>query len=118
MREELLVELEGYGNNVSEFVSRMGGMESICVKLMKKFPDDTNYKEYMKIVEEGNYEKAEASIHTLKGVSSNLGLTTISEVSQQILNAIRNEDLTHIEDLNGNLKRIYESNIEIFKNFE
>lgn len=118
MQEQLLVELEALGNKVSEFVARFGGMETVCLKLIKKFPNDTNYKQYMEIAQEGNYENAEASIHTLKGVSSNLGLTTITEVSQEILNAIRGNDLSQINQLNDRLKEVYEKNIEIFQRYQ
>lgn len=117
MQEQLLIELEGVGHKISEMVTRFAGNEMICINLVKKFPKDPNFELYVKQVRSANYGEAEKSIHTLKGVSSNLGLTKITELTQLILNDIRIGKYDDLYDLTEKLEKNYQEAIKIIEKY-
>ena len=117
MQEQLLVELENAGHRISEMVRRFAGNEMICITLIKKFPKDPNFDLYKKQVHSGNYEEAENSVHTLKGVSSNLGLTKITEITQLILDDIRAGKYDNLNELTEQLEVSYHEAVEIIEKY-
>lgn len=118
MTEPMLVQLEEAGNNIPGLLKRFAGNEAICVKLVKKFPGDENYAKYLKEIKVQNYEDAEQSVHTLKGASSNLGLTKISDITQLIVDEIRGErDYEKIEEWTKELTQYYEETVGIINQY-
>lgn len=117
MQEQLLLELENAGHKVSEMVGRFAGNEMICTTLIKKFPKDTNFELYVKQVRSGDYSEAEKSVHTLKGVSSNLGLTKITEITQLVLNDIRAGQYNNLNELTGQLETAYHEAVAIIEKY-
>ncbi len=117
MQEQLLVELESIGNKISEMVNRFAGNEMVCTTLIKKFPTDPNFEAYVKQVRSGNYNEAEKSIHTLKGVSSNLGLTKIRELTQLILDDIRAGQYNNLNELTEQLEKVYHEAVAIIQKY-
>ena len=117
MQEKLLVELENAGHKISEMVGRFAGNEMICITLVKKFPKDPNFELYVKQVRSGDYEEAEKSVHTLKGVSSNLGLTKITEITQLILNDIRAGQYDNLKELTNQLEISYHEAVKIIEKY-
>lgn len=116
MTEKLLIQLEEAGNCVPELLHRFAGNETICVTLVKKFPKDANYANFMSQVKGGNYQEAEQSIHTLKGVASNLSLTKVASVSKNILDILRNnESKNNLNPLINDLQSVYEETVEIIE---
>ena len=53
------------------------------------FPADKSLSELNKAINDGDYKAAFIAAHTLKGVSLNLGLTPISEISSDITEILR-----------------------------
>lgn len=114
MTEEMLVKLEAAGNRINELLKRFANNEAICVRLVKKFPGDENYQHYLSEIQVQDFAKAEVSVHTLKGVSSNLGLTKVSDLTQLIVDEIRGEkDMTKINGWTEDLKAAYEETVAI-----
>lgn len=114
MTEEMLVKLEAAGNRTQELLKRFANNEAICVRLVKKFPGDENYKHYLDEIRVQDFAKAEGSVHTLKGVASNLGLTKVSDLTQKIVDEIRGEkDMDKINGWTEELKVVYEETVEI-----
>lgn len=114
MTEEMLVKLEAAGNRTAEILKRFANNETICVRLVKKFPGDENYKHYLDEIKVQDFVKAEGSVHTLKGVASNLGLTNVSDITQKIVDEIRGEkDMEKINSWTEELKVAYEETVEI-----
>lgn len=114
MTEEMLTRLEEKGNRIAELLNRFGGNESICVRLVKKFPGDENYKNYVQQIQALDFSSAEQSVHTLKGVSSNLGLTKISDLTQLIVNELRGDrDMQKISSWNEELACAYQETIDV-----
>ena len=62
--------------------------------------------------------KAESSVHTLKGVASNLGLTKVSDLTQLIVDEIRGEK--NMDKINGwteELKVAYKETVDIINQY-
>lgn len=114
MTEEMLVKLEQEGNRIPELLKRFAGNEAICVKLVKKFPGDENFAKYMEQIKVQDLKSAEQSVHTLKGVASNLGLTNVSDLTQKIVDEIRGEkDIDKINAWTKELEILYTKTVEI-----
>lgn len=114
MTEPMLIQLEEAGNKIPGLLKRFAGNEAICVKLVKKFPGDENYANYLEEIKVQNYRDAEQSVHTLKGVASNLGLTKIADITQLIVDEIRGEcDYKKIEGWNKELIQFYDETVDI-----
>ena len=118
MTEQMLQQLEDEGNRSSELIKRFAGNEMICIRLIKKFPSDENFQKYLEQIRVQDYKNAEQSVHTLKGVASNLGLTLISDLTQLIVDEIRGErDYKKIEEWTHELEPIYQKTVDIIKEY-
>ncbi|MBQ1688423.1 MAG: Hpt domain-containing protein [Lachnospiraceae bacterium] len=118
MTEQLLIQLAAQGNRIQEMVDRFAGNEAICVKLVKKFPADQNYAAYKTQIAQADLKAAEQSVHTLKGVSSNLGLTNISDLTQKIVDEIRGEqDMEKLQGWTAELEVVYEKAVAVIQQF-
>lgn len=116
MTEKMLVQLEEKGNRISELINRFAGNEAICVKLLKKFPGDDNYDKYMSQIPVRDLASAEQSVHTLKGVASNLGLTNISDLTQKIVDEIRGEkDFEKLDNWTKELEVAYKETVDVIQ---
>ena len=83
------------------------------IRLIKKFPSDENFQKYLEQIRVQDYKNAEQSVHTLKGVASNLGLTLISDLTQLIVDEIRGErDYKKIEEWTHELEPIYQKTVD------
>jgi HPt (histidine-containing phosphotransfer) domain-containing protein len=84
--------------NVEEAIKRVMNNGKLLAKLLTKFKTD-NIKlldETNEFIAAGDYEKAKASIHTLKGIAANLAFTELYrqtvELEAQIKNGSANPD--------------------------
>ena len=60
------------------------------MKLLTKFRKETNLNEHLGFIEAKDYEKAQVSAHTLKGVTGNLSLTALYEQAIAIEAQLKN----------------------------
>ena len=60
--------------NAEEGKKRVMNNVKLYVKLLTKFKSDTNLEELYSFVETQDWEKAQVSAHTIKGVAANLSL--------------------------------------------
>lgn len=84
---------EKTGCDLQAAIKRLGGMESLYEKLLKKFLDDTTFQELKKAVEEKDLKEIETRAHTLKGLAANLGFQILSSQSNEIVCAARQGDV-------------------------
>ena len=71
-------------------------------------------KKYMEQIKVQDLKSAEQSVHTLKGVASNLGLTNVSDLTQKIVDEIRGEkDIDKINAWTKELEILYTKTVEI-----
>ena len=76
------------GSDYAEVLVRLTKEERI-EKYVVKFLEDTTYQELCKAKEAGDYKAVFLAIHTLKGVSQNLGFGKLYEASYELTEAVR-----------------------------
>ncbi len=76
---KLKEQLAGAGMNVEDGVERVSGNEALYIKLLKKFPNDKNYERFVESMKSGAHDDAAIYMHTLKGLSANLGMNKLYE---------------------------------------
>lgn len=77
------------GADCDTVVKRMGLTERHLKKYLRKFMDNLEYGKLSKAVAEHDYVNVEWAAHTLKGVTSNLGLDILYEDLQRIVDSVR-----------------------------
>lgn len=80
-------------------VRRMGLTEKHLKKYLRKFKDNQEYEKLSRAVAENDYYNAEWAAHTIKGVTSNLGLNILFDDFQKIVNSVRAEKTEEIPAL-------------------
>lgn len=73
--------------DIKSSLARFGNMESFYVKFLKKFVDDKSFEVLSEGIEQRDIKVISESAHTLKGVTGNLGLTKLFEISQELMKA-------------------------------
>lgn len=81
--------LQTVGVDEKEVLSRFMGNEDLYRRILKKFLEDKSYQELKTSWEGEDYDMAFRAAHTLKGVSANLGLGQIRELSSVITDQLR-----------------------------
>lgn len=77
MTEKFKTELINVGVDFDTALDRCMNDENLFEILLKMFIKDSNYELLIKHIEEENDEDAFSCAHTLKGISSNIGLDNI-----------------------------------------
>lgn len=92
MGHPVIEALNAYGCKTSEAMERFLGKEDLYLRFLGKFLEDTSYDESARVVPQGNPEESLKSVHKLKGVSGNLGLTPLYEVAADMVARYRADD--------------------------
>ncbi len=100
-------ELSKLNVNLEEVLKRFSGNAPLYLRFVNMFPDDKNYQSFNDEFDAGNYEKAADSVHGLKGVSGNLGFDKLFFISNQMLLALRNNNIDEAKVLRPKLDREY-----------
>jgi HPt (histidine-containing phosphotransfer) domain-containing protein len=75
--------------NQQEGLGRVLNNAKLYVKLLNKFKADTNYNELLETLGSGDYEKAQAQAHTVKGIAANLSMTELFKQSLELETQIK-----------------------------
>lgn len=103
------------GVNIETAMERFMNNEQLLERFLKKFPQDTNYKELLAAVEEKRYEDAFKAAHTLKGVCGNLSLDSLYENVCTVVELLRSGKGEEIDSELPKVKAEYERVVEILK---
>ncbi|MGD8777503.1 MAG: response regulator [Ignavibacteria bacterium] len=111
------------GIDVEEGVMRVGGNKKLYLSLLEKFyQGNQNFKEQLeKAIEKDDGELSERIVHTLKGVSGNLGMKKLHRLSKELEKLMKSnihKTNNKINDVNTELNSILEQinkNLEISK---
>lgn len=122
MDEVFKKKLEESGADVDITLKRFMGNEAIYMKFILKFLEDKNYNIIMDSLEKKDYAGAFSGAHSLKGVSGNLGLTPVYELSSQITELLRDKseqevDTEKLEEARNGLQKAYCRFKEIIKEY-
>ena len=96
------------GCDLQAALRRLGGMETLYERLINKFLDDRTFEELKSAMEAGDFPMIETKAHTLKGISANLGFETLSQKSDEIVKAVREDHKEQTEELFEECERLYE----------
>ena len=91
----------------NDVVSRIP-MEKLIMRCVCKFPNDTSYRELKEATESKNCEEIFKAAHKLKGVTRNLGLMKLFDISNHITELYRDEKEHDIQELMKELDEEYD----------
>lgn len=74
-------------------MSQLSGNKTLLLTLLNKFSDEYRSlnDDLQAFVQQGEFDQAYSLVHTLKGVTGNLGLFALHHASKPVENSIRNE---------------------------
>lgn len=89
MEMQLIRALQDAGVDVEGSVRRFAGNAALYEKFLSRFPTDPNFAAGAAALEAEDWEGMLHAVHTLKGVSGNLGLNHIFDDCAQIVVSLR-----------------------------
>ena len=80
---------------------RVTGNEDLYHRILMKFYENNMSlnKEVKRLISESNYEMARRTIHTVKGVSGNIGAKSLQKAAEQLEYAIRDRAIFKIDSI-------------------
>lgn len=108
---------QALGGNYQEVISMLR-KESLIEKFLLKFLNDPSYQLFESSMNSQNYEEALRGVHTLKGICLNLSFTQLSKSSSALTQALRNGDLSKVNELRPILSKDYEATISAIQLFQ
>jgi len=79
--------------NEEEGKKRVMNNGKLYAKLLTKFKADTSINDLTAFAEAEDWEKAQVSVHTLKGIAANLSLTELFNQSLEVETQIKSKSL-------------------------
>ena len=107
---------EKMGGNYEDVISRLTKEERIT-KYTIKFLEDTTFQSLCEAREAKDHEAVFREIHTLKGVSQNLGFTKLYEACHVMTEAVRGGVELQEESLFEAVSAVYFKTIEVIKEY-
>ncbi len=83
---ELLAQI---GVDAEATVARLGGMEELLKRFILKFPQDPTFSALAKAYDSRDMEALGCHVHTLKGLTANLGIEPLRQMCEEYLEGIR-----------------------------
>nr|WP_136249823.1 Hpt domain-containing protein [Ningiella ruwaisensis] len=76
-------------------LSQLGGNEKLLMRMLGKFRDEFEHmpSEVKSALDKGDLEDAKIKVHTTKGITGNLGLMALFDVSKELDRQIKAEDI-------------------------
>ncbi|MEG1805495.1 MAG: Hpt domain-containing protein [Clostridia bacterium] len=96
--DEILFELEKWNVNTKEALERFADDTELYVECLQEFVSDQSFENLKECVKNEDYENAFENAHALKGVSGNLSLKPIYEIIGVIVEKLRKNNLTGINE--------------------
>ena len=112
---DYLDKLSACGVDVAGTMERFMNNEDLYKRILKKFLDDASFDDAVKAKEAGNDEDAQMHIHTLKGVSANLGLTPVYTITEEMMQHFRGGDQQAAYELFPSLEVKYKELLKIIE---
>lgn len=107
---------EKMGANYDEAASHLPS-EKIIVKYVNKFLGDKSFEELTAAVKARDWETAERSSHTLKGISQNLSLSNLQKSSSQLNDALKARNTDNVQELYSNIEEDYNRIVSAINDF-
>lgn len=105
---KLLVDLEKLEVDVTKTLSRFMDNEELYLTFLYRFPDENQFRELKHKIKNEEYDDGILAVaHTLKGLTANLGMNGIYQLTSRIMSDIRNSRYDNIEDIFLDLEENY-----------
>ncbi len=102
---------DAVGGNFDDTVTRLMN-EKIVAKFVGLFAEDESYKNFLNDFNAQKYEDAFRDIHTLKGLSLNLGFDTLSNICITVTDALRDGKMEVTSDMLSDLDDAYNLTVD------
>lgn len=109
---------DAIGGDYEATMGRMLNKESLVKRIVLMFLKDPNHDKMVSCLEAGDCKAGSEASHTLKGASLNLGFNKLGELSHQVTEALRKEDLAHARELAVSLTEEYNRVTEVLKKYQ
>lgn len=109
------IKLKDIGVDVYSVISRLGGNELLYLNICHKFLQDQSFQLFQRAITNKDYEMAKINIHTLKGVSANLGFIRLEHLCKAINDHLTNNDIISLQDTVNALTEEYYNIISVLK---
>ncbi|MCR4656881.1 MAG: Hpt domain-containing protein [Lachnospiraceae bacterium] len=87
------------GADYNEVAGRLMDNEAFIIRLVKKYEQDTNCEKLETALKDEDYGDAFDAVHSLKGLSANLGFTRLYKASYELTEALRAEKYDGVNEL-------------------
>ncbi len=106
-----------FGGNYEDTLRRLTN-EALVSRFLLKFLDDKSYYALLDAITTQKAPEAFAAAHTLKGVTLNLGLTTLYEPTNTLTEALRNGWAENASDLLVPVTEAYNTTVAAIVSFK
>lgn len=108
MKEQDMEILKNAGIDPESAIERFMGNEALYLKFLFRFPDDENYQNLCRFIEQQDCKNAFTTAHTLKGVCGNLSIKRMETILSEQVEYLRNGDLQKGRDMMPQLEEVYD----------
>lgn len=91
--------LETYGIDVKRTLARFVGNEEMLLMFLRELKQDETMAAILSARQSGDQQAFNAAVHSLKGLSGNLGLTPLYETTAKLMDALRAQNGEEAERL-------------------
>lgn len=93
--------------DVEGALNRFCGNSALYEKFLLKFPSDDNFPQIAPALARADVEAAMTAVHTLKGVSGNLGMTRLYDICAEMTGLLRTGKLSCAQERLPALEEAY-----------
>lgn len=112
-REELIAAGVDIDNTMERFMNN----EDLFIKFIFKFLDDDNYEEMLEARNNNQVEEAFSAAHTLKGVTGNLRIKSIYDISIPLVEILRKNTFVGTDEYFEKMDVAYQNVILVLKKY-
>lgn len=98
-------------------LERFGGMNDLLKKFILKFPEDPTYGRLVDVIENGVLEDVEREVHTLKGLTANLGISGLNKICSECLDYLRSRKTALLPELYLRIQEEYDRVVELINEY-
>ncbi|MDD3218956.1 MAG: Hpt domain-containing protein [Lachnospiraceae bacterium] len=110
---EVVNKLETWGCDIKAAMERFLDDEELYEECLQTFKEDPGFAELGKLLETKDYKQAFDCVHTLKGVSANLGINPLWNALSDMTEELRADKYDKLDDLYTVIQDCYSKFCEI-----
>ena len=108
MNRERYNRLTAVGIQIEEALERFMDSEAMFERFLGKFLEDETYSQLKEVLDKGDIETSIMKSHTLKGVTGNLSMKNLYQLTSRQVELLRAGQLEEARELMADIDRAYE----------